>query len=138
MANQFEADTLTALLARAQAFGVAESVPIAHPNVSYTPNASDTYIAVNVAPIATPTRFLDGDREMIGVFLARIEAPKGTGSIAAATLAGKLAEHYPYNLQLVQGSAKVKVMDTPQMQPPFVTDERYIMPVRIRFHATQI
>lgn len=100
---------------------IAESLglPIAWPNIAFTPPDDAPYGRVYVLPAQTVGQDLEGQLHTYqGILQLNIIAPAGSGVTLARGLATSVADAFPEGLPLVDGDLTVYINGPPQVRQP--------------------
>lgn len=100
---------------------IAESLglPIAWPNIAFTPPDDAPYGRVYVLPAQTVGQDLEGQlRTYQGIIQLNIIAPAGGGVTLARGLAKSVADAFPEGIPLVDGDLTVYINGPPQVRQP--------------------
>ena len=100
---------------------IAESLglPIAWPNIAFTPPDDAPYGRVYVLPAQTVGQDLEGQlRTYQGILQLNIIAPAGSGVTLARGLTKSVADAFPEGLPLVDGDLTVYINGPPQVREP--------------------
>ncbi|GAB7457142.1 TPA: DUF4128 domain-containing protein [Enterobacter hormaechei subsp. hoffmannii] len=100
---------------------IAESLglPIAWPNIAFTPPDDAPYGRVYVLPAQTVGQDLEGQlRTYQGILQLNIIAPAGSGVTLARGLSKSVADAFPEGLPLVDGDLTVYINGPPQVRQP--------------------
>lgn len=100
---------------------IAESLglPIAWPNIAFTPPDDAPYGRVYVLLAQTVGQDLEGQlRTYQGILQLNIIAPAGSGVTLARGLAKSVADAFPEGLPLVDGDLTVYINGPPQVRQP--------------------
>ena len=100
---------------------IAESLglPIAWPNIAFTPPDDAPYGRVYVLPAQTVGQDLEGQlRTYRGILQLNIIAPAGSGVTLARGLTKSVADAFPEGLPLVDGDLSVYINGPPQVRQP--------------------
>ena len=100
---------------------IAESLglPIAWPNIAFTPPDEAPYGRVYVLPAQTVGQDLEGQlRTYQGILQLNIIAPAGSGVTLARGLTKSVADAFPEGLPLVNGDLTVYINGPPQVRQP--------------------
>lgn len=100
---------------------IAESIglPIAWPNIAFTPPDDAPYGRVYVLPAQTVGQDLEGQlRTYQGILQLNIIAPAGSGVTLARGLTKSVADAFPEGLPLVDGDLTVYINGPPQVRQP--------------------
>lgn len=100
---------------------IAESLglPIAWPNIAFTPPDDAPYGRIYVLPAQTVGQDLEGQlRTYQGILQLNIIAPAGSGVTLARGLTKSVADAFPEGLPLVDGDLTVYINGPPQVRQP--------------------
>ena len=100
---------------------IAESLglPIAWPNIAFTPPDDAPYGRVYVLPAQTVGQDLEGQlRTYQGILQLNIIAPAGSGVTLARGLTKSVADAFPEGLPLVDSDLTVYINGPPQVRQP--------------------
>ncbi|MCZ0535583.1 phage tail terminator-like protein [Escherichia coli] len=100
---------------------IAESLglPIAWPNIAFTPPDDAPYGRVYVLPAQTVGQDLEGQlRTYQGILQLNIIAPAGSGVTLARGLTKSVVDAFPEGLPLVDGNLTVYINGPPQVRQP--------------------
>ncbi len=94
-------------------------LPIAWPNIAFTPPDDAPYGRVYVLPAQTVGQDLEGQlRTYQGILQLNIIAPAGSGVTLARGLTKSVADAFPEGLPLVDGDLSVYINGPPQVRQP--------------------
>lgn len=94
-------------------------LPVAWPNIAFTPPDNAPYGRVYVLPAQTVGQDLEGQlRTYQGILQLNIIAPAGSGVAQARRLAKSVADAFPEGLPLVEGDLTVYINGPPQVRTP--------------------
>ncbi|MEG6077562.1 DUF4128 domain-containing protein [Enterobacter kobei] len=94
-------------------------LPIAWPNIAFTPPDDAPYGRVYVLPAQTVGQDLEGQlRTYQGILQVNIITPAGSGVSQARGLAQSVADAFPEGLPLVDGDLTVYINGPPQVRQP--------------------
>lgn len=139
MADGTETKIMRALLDHMEEF--ATDLPISWPGVAFTPpsdsNGPLPYLAITFIPNGAERRFIGSTdpHRFIGMLQVSVFWPKNKGEVAPRNVAGAVADHYPADMRLVNGSVTVRITNRPDVAPMLVEDARIQIPVSIEFEA---
>lgn len=108
----------------------------AYENVAFTPTTNVPYQKANLLP-ASPDNSTQGGghyREL-GIFQVSLYYPVGTASGNAKARAELIRTHFKRGTTLVKSGIKTIITHTPTIHPALPDDDRYVVPVSIRFQA---
>lgn len=111
--------------------------PIAFENVNYTPPANgDAYASVWLLPgePENPT-FGDDFRREIGYIQVTLNYPINGGAGRAYNTAEGIRDAFPRGSSFTACDVTVHIARTPAIGPGSIADDRYLLPVRIRYFA---
>jgi len=94
-------------------------LPVAWPNIAFTPPDNVPYGRVYILPAQTVGQDLEGQlRTYQGFLQFNIIAPAGSGVTQARGMATSVADAFPEGLPLVDGDLTVYINGPPQLRPP--------------------
>ncbi|HCQ07981.1 MAG TPA: hypothetical protein DIU03_01935, partial [Leclercia adecarboxylata] len=94
-------------------------LPVAWPNIAFTPPDNAPYGRVYVLPAQTVGQDLEGQlRTYQGILQLNIIAPAGSGVTLARGLAKSVADAFPEGLPLVAGDLTVYINGPPRVRTP--------------------
>lgn len=94
-------------------------LPVAWPNIPFTPQDSSPYGRVYVLPAQTVGQDLEGQlRTYQGILQVNIIGPAGSGVNQTRGLALSIADAFPEGLPLVGGDLTVYINGPPQIRSP--------------------
>lgn len=94
-------------------------LPLAWPNIAFTPPDDAPYGRVYVLPAQTVGQDLEGQlRTYQGILQLNITVPAGGGITLARGLAKSVADAFPEGLPLVDGDLTVYINGPPQVRTP--------------------
>lgn len=136
MANTTEGRLFEALMTRAAGLSVL-SLPIAWPNVNFTPPADQKYLRVQYEPNTTRRQWIasDGVHRYLGLMQVSVFWPKGAGEAAPREISGQVAAHFPCDLIMVEDTIEVRVMERPNVADMLIEDAVVHIPIMIPFEA---
>ena len=118
-----------------QLAAIAPAMQTAYENAPFTPTAGVPYQAAYLLP-ATPDNAEMGpgftDR---GLFQVNLFYPKDAGPAAATARAELIRAAFPFAASLVSGGVTVNITATPEIGPARAEDDRFMVPVKVRWHA---
>lgn len=110
--------------------------PTAYENVDFTPTTGTAYQRVNLLPAQPDNPTLGGTHYLeLGVFQITLCYPQNKGIKDAMTKAEAIRAHFSRGLSLTQGSTTLTITRTPSINPAFIDDGWYCVPVSIQYHA---
>lgn len=114
-------------------------MPIAWPNVDFTPPADQRFLRVQFVPNTTERQWIasDGVHRYVGLLQVSAFWPKGQyeGELRPREMAGQVAAHFPCDLILVEEDVEVRVTERPHAADMLVEDSVVHIPVTIPFEA---
>ncbi|MGO3447571.1 MAG: DUF4128 domain-containing protein [Kluyvera intermedia] len=118
--------------------GICSSLglPVAWPNLPFTPPDSSPYGRVYVLPAQTVGQDLEGHmRTYQGILQLNIIIPAGSGVSQARGLAKSIADAFPEGLPLVDGDLTVYINGPPQIRQPIQGSIDITHPVSMQYRA---
>ena len=123
----------SALLARVATLSVdSPALPIAYPDVPFTPPASGKYLEVSIFYNRPAWEGLAAGRMDQGLLQVTVVWPKGQGIPGPMRHAGEVIDHFPKGLALTNG---VKISRQPYAASPLLDDSDTRIPVTISWNA---
>lgn len=111
-------------------------LPVAWPNIAFTPPESSPYGRVYVLPAQTVGQDLEGYmRTYQGILQLNIIIPAGSGVSQARGLAKSIADAFPEGLPLVDGDLTVYINGPPQIRQPIQGSIDITHPVSMQYRA---
>ncbi|HAT3689658.1 DUF4128 domain-containing protein [Citrobacter freundii] len=111
-------------------------LPVAWPNLPFTPPDSSPYGRVYVLPAQTVGQDLEGHmRTYQGILQLNIIIPAGSGVSQARGLAKSIADAFPEGLPLVDGDLTVYINGPPQIRQPIQGSIDITHPVSMQYRA---
>lgn len=105
-------------------------------NRSYSPTPGVPYQAIHLLPAEPMNSEIGNARHTeSGIFHIRLCYPKGTGSAAAIARAELIRSTFYRGATFSSSGVTVHVETTPEIAPGRVEEDRYVVPVRVRFYA---
>lgn len=134
-ATGVESQITEALFARLAALTLSPALPVAWPDVSFTPPANGVYLDVHQLRAETVGIGISAWNEHAGVLQVDVVAKGQDGVLGRTEIADAVAAHFPRNLKLTVGDVRVDIDDPPAIAAP-VPDAPYTRtPVSIRYRA---
>lgn len=125
------------ILARAASLSVGSpALPIAMPDVPFTPPTNGKYLRVSLFSNAPAWEGLASGRMDQGLLQVSVVWPKGKGLIKAREAAAKVMEHFPKGLTLSGDGVRVKINRQPWAASPIPDDIETLTPVTIPWVAS--
>ncbi|EPM0144576.1 DUF4128 domain-containing protein [Citrobacter freundii] len=94
-------------------------LPVAWPNIAFTPPDNAPYGRVYILPAQTVGQDMEGQlRTYQGILQLNIIAPAGSGVTQARGLAQSIADAFPEGLPLVDGDLTTYINGPPQIRSP--------------------
>lgn len=140
MADTTEGRIFAALMMRASGLS-SLGLPIAWPNVDFTPPADGKYLRIQHVPNATQRQWIasDGVHRYLGILQVSVFWPKGQneGELRPREIAGQVAAHFPCDHLMTEDDVSVRVMERPTVADMLVEDSRVHIPVSIQWECFQ-
>ncbi|WP_417702363.1 DUF4128 domain-containing protein [Pseudophaeobacter sp.] len=138
MAATTEGRIFAALMTRAGGLS-ALGLPIAWPNVDFTPPENQKYLRVQFVPNVTQRQWIasDGVHRYLGLLQVSVFWPKGQyeGELRPREIAGQVAAHFPCDHQMTEDDVTVRVMERPTVADMLPEDSRVHIPVTIQWEC---
>lgn len=132
-----ETDIFNALMARVASLALTPAMPVAYPNVVYTPPATQRYLRVVFVP-NTANRILigsDDPHQHIGLLQLSVYGKKGAGEAGVRADAAAVATHFPCDLKLYSGGTVVRITKRADVRDLIIEDAAVQIPVMVSFEA---
>lgn len=130
-----ESQITEALLQRLAALTLSPVLPIANPNVTFTPPASGPYLQANILRSPTETVGISRWDERTGIFQVDVVYAAKDGLIKPTQIADQIAVWFKRGTRLLNGAVRVDIYETPEIGTP-LTDTPYVRtPVTIRYRV---
>lgn len=115
---------------------MSPALATAYENVEFTPTVGTPYQSVNLLP-AQPEDAVHGSSIYFerGVFQITLRYPIGTGPAAAEARAQLVRQQFKRGTSMTESGITVLVVGTPVVAPPMSVDDRYCIPISVRFQA---
>lgn len=135
MATSIEALIQEALFTRLSSLVLSPVLPIAWPNVKFTPPANQKYLRAVFVPNEA-SRFLidsDGEHQHVGLLQVSVYWTKIAvgGDQPAREVAALVAAHFTADLKLNSGSVIVRITKRPDVRDLIIEDAAVQIPVMI-------
>lgn len=116
---------------------ITPAIQTAWENVAFTPVPGTPYQSVNLllAQPANPEMgpmYIDQGFMQVSLFY-----PKDNGPADAQARAELIRAAFPIGASYVASGTVVNIIATPEVAPARIDDDRYLVPVRVRFSAIQ-
>lgn len=128
---------MEALFARLGTLVFAPAMPIAWPNVAFTPPADHRYLRVQFVPNVANRMMIssDGTHQLLGLLQVSVYWTKGQGESAAREIAGQIAAHFPADLTLASGGTNVRITKRPDVVDMIIEDAAIQIPVMVAWEV---
>lgn len=111
------------------------SIDIAFENAPYTPQAGVPYAQAFIM-LAQPDNVEIGPAFTdLGIFQVSLFYPQNAGSAAAVAAAESIRTAFPFRASFVSGGTIVNIIATPEVSPARAEDDRFLIPVKVRFQS---
>lgn len=142
MTEAVEAAIELALLARAQAFATANNLPIALPDIAFTPptvGKGAKYLRATFLPAETARLVLgSGSDQHYGFLQIDVFYGAGSGEIAPARIAASIISYFKRDTVIPSDDVRIMVSRTPSRGPQSTKDAWTMLPVRIPYNCYAI
>lgn len=138
MATSTEARIMALLFARLGTLtGAAGALPIAWPNVSFTPPASGKFLRVDFIPNRVDRLFIGSGEphQMQGLMQVSVMWPLNVGTDAPQDIAGAVAAAFPVGDPLWDADLRVRIVQRPAVAGVIVEDTRIMVPVTVEWET---
>lgn len=132
-----ETDIFAALMSRVASFVASPALPVAWPNVVFTPPADHRYLRVAFVPNVANRALIDSDgpHQHLGLLQVSVYGKKGSGEAGVRADAAAVVSHFPCDLKLYAGSVSVRITKRPDIRDMMVEDAAVQIPVMIEYEA---
>ena len=126
-----------ALLAHMAALVLTPSLPVAYPDIAFTPPANAPYIRVYFIPNGTERLFIGNGEENLhqGILQVTVVFPAGQGAIKPNDVAGAIANHFGEGTQLPITGGVIRIDKRPSIEPTMQETDIIQIPVSINWIA---
>lgn len=110
------------------------ALPVAYPNVAFTPPMGP-YLRADYMPNTT-TRLMikdGGMHQYMGILQVSVIWPSGVGEILARDVAVKVADHFNDTVRIPMGSGNIRIMKRPNIGRALQDADRIQIPVTIEW-----
>jgi hypothetical protein len=114
---------------------MSPALATAFENVTYTPVQGAPYQRVNLLLAGPDNSEISPGYIERGIFQVTLAYPIDTGPAAAAARAILLRSTFKCGNSFSNGGITVLIMTTPQVGPGMIDEDRYVLPVKVRFQA---
>lgn len=116
--------------------GMTPALATAWENASFTPVTGTPYQRVNLLPATPDNPTIGGNYYLAqGIFQVTLCYPKGGGPSLSAARAEMVKSRFQRALSMTESGVTVTITRTPAIMPAFIDDDRYCIPISIRYHA---
>lgn len=130
-----ESDIFAALMARVASLALTPAMPVAYPNVTYTPPAAQRYLEVKFVPNDNDRFGMSTTHRIFGLLQFNVHGKKGTGEAAARTDAAAVAGHFPCDLELESGATRLRITSRPAVRDMIVEDASVFIPILVSWET---
>lgn len=125
-----------ALLARCSTLSVGSpALPVAYPDVDFTPPASGKYLEARFLPNRPAYEGLSSGRMDQGLLQINVVWPRKQGVIKPNAAAAEVMAHFPKGLRLQGSGVRVKIDREPWAAAPLIEDDKTVIPVTVSWTA---
>lgn len=114
---------------------ISPSIDLAWENMPYTPVAGTPYAAVFLMTAPPANLEMSSAYTERGYLQVNLQYPLSAGPSAAAARAQLIRDAFPRGASFTSGGVTVNVSNTPEISPARIEADRYLIPVKIPFHA---
>jgi len=137
LAAHIETKIAEGFAARLAALVFTPALPIAWPNVAFTPPASGKYLRANHLPNTTSQISLgtSGQNRHIGLYQIDVLWPLNSGDTAPKEIAGAIAAHFKRGTEFTRETVLIRIPSPPSIAPALVGSASYQIPVTVSYLA---
>lgn len=131
----------TAVLSRTGGLAALTGLPIAWPNLGFTPPTDAQgralpYLRVSHLPNVNQRLFINSDtHRRPGILQISVYAPLDSGASAATRIAGQVAGHFPMDHRVTVDGVTVRVTKAPDIAPALKDEPYWAVPVSVSYEA---
>lgn len=114
---------------------ISPAIDYAWENVDYSPVVGTPYAQVYLLTATPDNREIGPGYTEQGFLQVNLFYPIGNGPADASARAALIRAAFPFGATFAAGSDTVLIKATPEVGPARTEDDRYLLPVRIRFEA---
>lgn len=114
---------------------ISPSLATAWENAPFTPVVGEPYQAVYLLTAEPENIEIGPGYTERGILQVNLFYPKDKGVQAALASAAAIRAKFPFAASFVSGGVTVNITRTPEVAPARMEEDRYLVPVRIRWHA---
>ncbi|PSM18221.1 phage tail terminator-like protein [Nitratireductor sp. StC3] len=133
-----ESSIETALFSRVASLSLSPELTVSWPNQTLKTKPA-TYLRVSHVPNINDRPFIDSDAPHLRLGLLEIDVFVKKGSppraAAATEIAGKIAEHFSTDLEMVADGVVVQVAKAPDVRQAMPGETHWMVPVVIRYEC---
>jgi NAD(P)-dependent dehydrogenase (short-subunit alcohol dehydrogenase family) len=115
--------------------GISPAVTIAYENAPFSPVVDVPYQRATLLPAEPDNREIGPGYTERGLFQVDLFYPKDKGPKDALARAALIRSTFAYATELASGGVKVNIIATPQIAPARADGDRFMVPVKIRWHS---
>ena len=130
-----ETTVMEALFARLKALVFSPALPIAWPNVAFTPPDDRKWLRATDIPASTlPANVAASTREHVGIMQVDVFRPLNEGPVTGREIAAQIAAQFAPPLVLYAGAVRISINQA-AIGPSLVSGDAMQIPVSIRYRA---
>ena len=114
---------------------MSPSIQTAWENMPYQPVVGTPYQAVYMLTATPDNREIGAGYTEQGILQVNLFYPLDAGPAAALARAELIRATFPYAATFTATSGSVLITQTPEIAPARIEDDRYLVPVKIRFES---
>lgn len=118
-----------------QLASISPAVSTAYENAPFTPVAGTAFQQATLLPAEPENREIGPAYTERGIFAVNLFYPKDKGSKDALARGAAIREKFKYGASFSGGGVTVNIIGTPEIGPARAEDDRFMVPVRIRWHS---
>jgi hypothetical protein len=137
MAQGIEAQIASALLRRLQDLTLTPPLPVAYPDVDFTPPHSGMWLEAQMFPAPTEAVDIahDGFNNYTGFLQVTVVAPEAGGALPPLEVAAQIMRWFRRGTVMEDGAATVTIFKPPYASPTLQDRATTRTPVTIRYQA---
>jgi hypothetical protein len=132
-----ENEIMAALFARLASYVASPVLPVAWPNIAFTPPSNQRYLRAAFVPNLTNRALIDSDgpHQHVGLLQVSVMWTKGAGETSPRLIAGAIADHFACDLKLRSGGLTVRITKRPDVRDLMIEEAAIQIPVMVEWEC---
>ncbi len=132
--STIQTDIETALFDRVKTLELSPEFEIAWPNIAFVP--VENFVRVSHAPNQNARVLINSEpHHRYGLLQLSVFTAKDSDTTLSTEICGKIEQHFPADLVLSSGNARVRLTKAPDLVPAFAEDTHWHAPVMISYEC---